>query len=254
VITGGEALLRPDTLDLVRHACNVGMVVELLSNGIACDDRTCEQIVLSGVDRITFSLDGITPQTHASIRGIPDNFVRTLEAIEHIDKHRKKYRSEIKILIKTVIMRKNIHEVVAIGDWITSQGKVEWRVQPIEQNYGERDNPLWYKTSDLWITDLKAVKHLVSELKQRKKDGCPLQNDFQSLDYIASYFAHPDTYMRAIQSHNLPGLDWTPPANFEVSAAGDVRFSFMLQPAGNLKNSSPKDIWNRRHQNTEVQP
>jgi MoaA/NifB/PqqE/SkfB family radical SAM enzyme len=253
VITGGEALLRPDTLLLARHASHVGMIVELLSNGILCDEQTCKNIVLSGISQITISLDAITTQTHVAIRGVPNNLERIFEAVEYIDNYRKVYRSNIKILFKTVIMKKNIHEIIAIGDWINSQGKAEWRVQPIEQNYGDKDNPQWYRNSDLWITDFSEVTKVVAQLKSRIKKRYPLQNKVENLDQISSYFEKPDQLMKSIQRHNTPETEKYLPSNFEVSANGDVRFSFFLPPAGNLKNAHPRDIWAKRHLYSSIQ-
>lgn len=57
-ITGGEPLLRLDTLDILGHAKNKGLNCTLLSNGVLINEGIAKKIVDLKIDQVAFSLDG----------------------------------------------------------------------------------------------------------------------------------------------------------------------------------------------------
>ncbi|MCP4549698.1 MAG: radical SAM protein [bacterium] len=66
--TGGEVLLRRDTLDLARHAKSRAMRVNLLTNGTLIDERNVHEIT-EVVDSVSLSLDSARPDEHDAVRG-----------------------------------------------------------------------------------------------------------------------------------------------------------------------------------------
>lgn len=247
VLTGGEIFLRKDATNIIRHASSKGMVVEALSNGLLLNKDLCEQIVLTNPYQFTMSLDGITPETHFSVRNVKGMHEKITEAVKDLHHFKTKYNSKMRILLKMVIMKNNLHEVLQMADWVKEQGVSLLQVQPVEQSYGQREDLYWYKNSNLWINDIEKLKHVIQGLIARKLSGYPLNNTIEYLESVFEYFSNPDEHMRQMQSHNLPGEEPLKSGNMEVSANGDVRWEFYLPPAGNLKDSSPKDLWNKRN-------
>src|ERR1051325_4135919 len=80
--SGGEPLVRPDIYDLMRHAADRELVVNVASNGAVVNDRTAARLVESGVRSVTVSLDGADAATHDHFRQFPGLFDRTLHAID----------------------------------------------------------------------------------------------------------------------------------------------------------------------------
>ena len=66
--SGGEALLRPYTPEILRHAASVGLFAEILTHGYWDDQSRIEKAALANPSRITVSLDGIG-EAHTTIRG-----------------------------------------------------------------------------------------------------------------------------------------------------------------------------------------
>ena len=62
---------------------------------------------------LNFSLDGLA-NTHDSIRGVPNNFVRTLATIEEAERRYAGVR-RLRRNVLTVITRENYNEIVALG-------------------------------------------------------------------------------------------------------------------------------------------
>lgn len=59
ILSGGEPLSRPDTLDIARRSKAHGLYTALSSNGTPIDDRTADEIAAIGFDYVGISLDGI---------------------------------------------------------------------------------------------------------------------------------------------------------------------------------------------------
>ena len=105
VLTGGEALLNPDTIDLVKYGSSLGLFIELLSHGFWEDQSKIERLALARPARITISFDGIG-ETHNLIRG-RDNFSeRTERTIQTLTRIRREHGLKMDIRLKTVIMRR----------------------------------------------------------------------------------------------------------------------------------------------------
>ena len=71
-ISGGEALLKPFTIDLVAHSSSIGLFLEILTHGYWDDQSKIERLALANPWRVTISLDGMG-ETHSKVRG-RDNF------------------------------------------------------------------------------------------------------------------------------------------------------------------------------------
>ncbi len=80
--SGGEPLTRPDIYELMRHAADRELVVNIASNGAVVNERTVARLVESGVRSVTISLDGADAATHDHFRAFPGLFDRTLRAID----------------------------------------------------------------------------------------------------------------------------------------------------------------------------
>jgi radical SAM protein with 4Fe4S-binding SPASM domain len=79
--SGGEPLLRKDIFQLIDHAVERGLVVQVATNGALVSERLADRLQHSGVRGVTVSLDGATAATHDHFRQFPGLFKRTLRAI-----------------------------------------------------------------------------------------------------------------------------------------------------------------------------
>ncbi|MFW6056123.1 MAG: radical SAM/SPASM domain-containing protein [Chloroflexota bacterium] len=66
--SGGEFLLRPDALSLVRQASRAGLSSGLVTNGSTISDEVAEVMAETGTS-VYLSLDGATPAVHERVRG-----------------------------------------------------------------------------------------------------------------------------------------------------------------------------------------
>jgi MoaA/NifB/PqqE/SkfB family radical SAM enzyme len=245
--TGGEALLRSDMPAILEHAVKLGISVELLSNGLAIGDEMARRIAATGIDQITMSMDGFTPEVHDRFRGAPGYHAATRGAILRLSECRTTAPRPFRILLKTVISAHSLGELAALARW-AREHQLEIKYQPIEQNYGEQPDPAWYRTSPLWIVDLDALRGELDALRRLKADGCPIVNQDGDFDRFYRYFAQPETMMARIQAHNSSDEQGACGGigNFVISSNGDVRMCFGMEPFGNVTQKSPRELWRDR--------
>lgn len=79
---GGEPLLYPECIDLIRHIKQKGMHCLIITNGFLLKDLA-ENIVGSGLDELNVSLDGGV-KLHNEIRGMPGLFEKITEGLKQI--------------------------------------------------------------------------------------------------------------------------------------------------------------------------
>jgi radical SAM protein with 4Fe4S-binding SPASM domain len=80
--TGGESTLRPDLEELVRHGCELGLRVNLITNGVrAADERYAARLVAAGLASAQVSLEAAEPELHDAIVGRAGAFARTVAGV-----------------------------------------------------------------------------------------------------------------------------------------------------------------------------
>lgn len=123
VITGGDALMRPDLAQLITHAKAGGVTVALspsvtplLTNGRLLELRAL------GVKVASLSLDGASASTHEGMRGVPGHFPSTLDALDRLHAH------GFVVQVNTVVTLDNVSELPAIAKIVRDSGAAIWEV------------------------------------------------------------------------------------------------------------------------------
>ena len=246
VITGGEALLNPDTVELVAHGSSIGLVTEVLSHGFWRDQSVWERLALARPARITISFDGVGP-IHDRVRGREDFGATTETSILNLSRIRREQSLPTKIRLKTVIMRQNLNHVCEVA-WFAKRNGLEVFYQPIEQTYNTVEDPKWFEHSENWPTDAAKAVAVVNQLCDLKRQGLPIANTFNQLEVMIPYFTDPQQLRLAVRSHTAHEKRQLCAAmtSLQIQANGDVRVCLARGPVGNIREQSIKEIWNSR--------
>ncbi|MCE9635478.1 MAG: radical SAM protein [Planctomycetes bacterium] len=106
--TGGEATLRDDLPDMIRHARSLGMRVNLVTNGIrSASPEVVASLVAAGLHSAQVSVEGTTAGVHEGITRIPGSFDATMQGIRNFT------AAGIRVHTNTTICRDNIDDVLA---------------------------------------------------------------------------------------------------------------------------------------------
>ncbi|MCP4024448.1 MAG: radical SAM protein, partial [Desulfobacteraceae bacterium] len=195
ILTGGEPLLRNDIFDIAAHGTQLGLRMVMAPNGTLITPEIAQKMKSSGIKRISVSLDGSTPKTHDTFRGLENAFHDSIRGI-NIAKE-----AGIEFQINTTITKTNhdqIPKILALAEELgavahhifllvpTGRGKyiVDSAINATE--YEETLN-WFYDQRDKTKLQLKATcaPHYYRILRQRaKQDGKKVTFETHGLDAV----------------------------------------------------------------------
>lgn len=104
----GESLLHEDTIDLIQYAAQRGIRVFLTTNGTLLDSELSRRIIESGLERLTFSVDGVGDK-YTNIRGF--RYEELKHKIIEFKNIRDQMKSNLKIDISMVVFKETKGEI-----------------------------------------------------------------------------------------------------------------------------------------------
>jgi MoaA/NifB/PqqE/SkfB family radical SAM enzyme len=246
VISGGEALMRSYAVDLVAYGSEIGLFVELLSNGFWNDQLKFERIALAKPGRVTFSFDGVG-EVHNLIRGRDNFFDKTTRCIQTLTRARGQQGRHFTIRLKTVVMQQNLDELSKVAKY-AAVNDLEVFYQPIEQNYNTPEDPTWFERSATWPSDTARAVAAIEELIRLKQAGLPIANSLNQLNAMIPYFQDPATWRLATQAHSAHESVHLCSAltSLEIHADGGVSVCSRMRPIGNVGQTPIRQIWETR--------
>jgi len=121
ILTGGDPLMRPDLLELVRRARALKLpvavspaVTTLLQPPVLASLRA------SGIKVVSISLDGARAATHERLRGVEGHLQLTLDAIRLLRAH------AFTVQINSVVRPENVDELPELAAIVANHGAAIW--------------------------------------------------------------------------------------------------------------------------------
>ena len=224
-----EPLMRDDFFDLIKHARSLSISASLNTNGLAVGDEMADRICEAGPERVSFSLDGHTPEINDHSRGVPGGFEQTFAAIERLKQRRAD--ADPKLLINMVTNRTNIEGVTAIARMCRERGIDEFLVQPIH------DVDVFFEPEQELLMRDEDLERLVTEMNKLKAEYPEfLPAIVEYYDHFQRFTQEPDTLYRY---KCLAGY-----ANIDILPNGDVVPCPMIERRmGNLREQSAREVW-----------
>jgi MoaA/NifB/PqqE/SkfB family radical SAM enzyme len=239
-ISGGEPFLRDRLADLialfVRH--NGVTHVNLPTNGLlahrifAETDRLlalCPDLTID----LNFSLDGLAA-THDALRGVPDNFVRTLDALAEAERRYRGLR-RLRRNVLTVITRANYGEIVSLGGSLLASGAVDGQYFQVMRAQGP--DPSLAALTRAEVADLhRRLMPIHRRYARRLMAHLPAGvRQFARLYYLGSLRFHFDLHEQCLEGPR----PWPMPCTAGQTAIvidhnGRFRACEMREPVGDL--------------------
>lgn len=108
VFFGGEPLLRPDLMEMIKISHKMGFLTSIFTNGLLLEESKVAELKKSGLVRCNVSLDSAFPAKHDKLRGVPGCFDRAVEGIGYLR------TAGIKVGIWTYVSRQDADD--GLGD------------------------------------------------------------------------------------------------------------------------------------------
>ena len=105
ILSGGEPLLRPDALELVRYGAAKGFKMGLGSNGSLIDDKAAKKLKEAGIATVSISLDSSIPGQHDDFRGVSGSWERAVNAIKALKEN------NVLVQVNTTVTQQNYGEI-----------------------------------------------------------------------------------------------------------------------------------------------
>jgi radical SAM protein with 4Fe4S-binding SPASM domain len=111
ILTGGEPLLRPDILEIVRYAATRGLWVVVGTNGVKITENLARLLAREGVRGLSLSLDALDPERHDLFRRVRGAWRNTVEGASILRD------TGLPFIVQTTIGSHNLGELEALADF-----------------------------------------------------------------------------------------------------------------------------------------
>ena len=133
--SGGEVTLHPDLEEAIRHAADLGMRVNLTSNGMIMDKERAKRWIAAGLRSASFSLDGIDAKTHDKIRGVEGAWKKTVKAIQIVRREIARRKTKLRIRVNTVLSKQNHRQLPGLTRLAGELGAMDVLPMPIDGDF-----------------------------------------------------------------------------------------------------------------------
>jgi radical SAM protein with 4Fe4S-binding SPASM domain len=131
-LSGGEVTLHRDLTAAIERGAQLGMRMNLTSNGVLMDKSRARAWVNAGLRAASFSLDGARAKTHDGIRGVPGVYKRTIRAIRILRREVDRLDARLRIRVNNVLSSRNLDELPALIEIAGELGVVDVVPMPID--------------------------------------------------------------------------------------------------------------------------
>lgn len=208
-LIGGEPLLHPDLVALMKYVTGLGMTTGMTTNGFLLTEAKLHELMDAGMGRIQMSVDALRPKD-----GVPKSLKTLRKKIEMVA------RNPIWFRVNTVICDATIDEVEEVATTCWDLGvAINFSVVHDRGRLKRMPNTPRFLERVQW-------------LKQQKSAGKPISTPYYLIDY----------YERALTGRPM---DWTCQAGnktFYVSAEGHFQFCYHVPSQRNLMDVTRAEL------------
>jgi len=110
--SGGEPLLRSDFPEIYQHARQLGLIVNLFTNGSLINQSIVDLLLEWRPFSVEITLYGAIPETYQKMTGLPGSFARVRKGIELL------LENNLPLRLKSVLITENIHEMEQMRSFV----------------------------------------------------------------------------------------------------------------------------------------
>jgi radical SAM protein with 4Fe4S-binding SPASM domain len=124
LITGGEPLLRKDTIQILLHAKKNGMITSLFTNGTLLTETLADHLADWQPHSVEITLYGISQGTYEKITRVPGSYEKCMRGIDLL------LERKVPLALKTMAMTLNHQEIPQIKSFAEERG-MRFRFDPM---------------------------------------------------------------------------------------------------------------------------
>ncbi len=240
-LSGGEPFLRPELDEIIclfyrnNHIRHLNLPTNGLLPGkihavITRVLRDCPELTID----LNFSIDGLA-NTHDTIRGVPNNFKKTLQTIEQMSEFKGVRRLRRNVV--TVITRENYEELLRLGARLFENAEVMGQYFEII-----RGNPMDLGLSKLSVEQVRELHRRLMPLHEAYADRlfahlAPAERFFARMYYLGTIKLHFDIHEECFaRPHRWPMPCLAGVTSAVIDHNGEFRACEMRPAIGRLQD------------------
>jgi len=185
---GGEPLMRPDILDILQHAHDLGFYTSIITNGIYLPEKA--EKIAKVVDLTWVSLDHDSDY-HDEMRGLKGTFERAVDGII------KLRHAGGRVAINCVLSRLNMDAVGKVAEFTRRLGvKIAFDLMEV-----------FLGSNEEYALTAGERRRLFSEVRELKKQGYPILNSHEFIEHLISHIkyscAQPKIFIRVSEDGKI---------------------------------------------------
>lgn len=123
IFTGGDPMMRPDLVDLIRYATKRGLRCSLTPTATGMPTRKrLEAVKEAGIRRIALSLDSSDPAIHDQFRKVKGSWDRTMKILHNAQ------QAGLSVQVNTTVTTFNVDTLPDMVPFIEEVSAVQWSV------------------------------------------------------------------------------------------------------------------------------
>ncbi|HJL19551.1 MAG TPA: radical SAM protein [Sandaracinaceae bacterium LLY-WYZ-13_1] len=115
-ISGGEATLRRDFLDIVAYARRKRFAVKIYTNGLTMTRELARRLADHAVQEVQISLYSHRAEVHDAVTRVPGSWKKTVDGARYL------IEAGVAVVLKSPVMKMNAADVDAYVDFVSSLG------------------------------------------------------------------------------------------------------------------------------------
>jgi len=117
IFTGGEATLRNDLPELIRHAESNGQLTGLNTNARRlADEKYLQQLIDAGLDHVQITVESCDEQIHDQMMRAKGAFKQTIRGLKNA------LNSKLYVMTNTTMLKTNVHKIPDTLDFLAELG------------------------------------------------------------------------------------------------------------------------------------
>lgn len=133
--SGGEPLLRSCVPALTARATELGLRVNMTTNGTLVTKALARELSEAGLRGVNVSVDSPIRKVHDRVRGVEGAWKKTVKAVEYF--HRAARKGKTALRINTVVNRWNYDTLAGLPDFAKDLGADDLYLIPVDDHCGE---------------------------------------------------------------------------------------------------------------------
>lgn len=199
--TGGEPLLYPYLMRVMKYASEMGFLITLVTNGSLLDDKRARAIAESGVQGVSISVDHHDSALLEENRGIPGLGERIAKGVGYLKENHLPVQASATIS-KLLDKEKDDYRIlVEHNQELGFDGT--YFCYPIEST---RSN--YALGGDIVRFDKEQLAEIISHLQSLKRAGYPIDNSYETLEVVQSFLRAAPSRFPCVAGYKVFYVDW----------------------------------------------